>query len=161
MTVRNALLGDLDNILGAYRTARRFMAETGNPSQWADFYPPEELVRKDIEGGNLYVIEENSELCGVFAFFPEGDPAYDEIIGTWLNDLPHAAIHRVASTGIKKGVIAECVRYCLTRSNNLKIDTYKDNKVMQHQLQKYGFVPCGTLKTEHPEEYIAFQLYSE
>ena len=161
MIVRNATQTDLDAIFRIYERARQYMIETGNPSQWEDRYPPKELVLKDLAGKSLYVLEEDGALCGVFAFFPEGDPSYDSIQGAWLNSLPHGAIHRVASAGTKKGIFAACADYCLTKVNNLKIDTHKDNKVMQHQLTKYGFLPCGIVLTPYGEERIAFQLYRE
>ena len=159
MNIRNATQADIQGVLKIYETARSYMKDTGNPHQWADFYPPTDLVMRDLEGGNLFVMEDGAELCGVFAFFPEGDAIYDTINGEWLNSLPHAAIHRVASAGTRKGILAACVEYCLTRANNLKIDTYKDNAVMQHQLKKCGFVPCGTVCVPSLGEFIAFQLY--
>lgn len=156
--VRKALSAELDTILGIYEKARRYMADTGNPMQWSDSYPPRELVIQDIDNGNLFVLEEDSKIYGVFAFFPEGDAAYDDIDGKWLNSLPHAAIHRVASSGEKRGVLAECIAFCLSQSNNLKIDTYTTNKIMQHQLLKYGFTNCGTLKGEL-SDFLVYQLY--
>lgn len=156
--VRKALFSDIDTILKIYEKARQYMAETGNPKQWSDSYPSKELVIKDIEGGNLLVLEDGSDIYGVFAFFPDGDTVYDDIDGEWLNSLPHAAIHRVASAGTKKGVLAECIEHCLSKSNNLKIDTYITNKIMQHQLLKYGFVNCGSLKGELAD-FLVYQLY--
>ncbi|MBQ9112391.1 MAG: GNAT family N-acetyltransferase [Clostridia bacterium] len=161
MVARKAIHTDIDKVLKIYERARQYMADTGNPTQWADFYPPEELVMKDFDGGNLYVLEEDGELCGVFAFFPDGDPVYQSINGAWLNSLPHGAIHRIAASGTKKGVLSACVDYCLTQTNNLKIDTHKSNKVMQNALTKCGFVYCGTVTVPYLNECIAFQLYRE
>ena len=164
MTVRKAFFDDMPKILQIYSRARGFMAQNGNPSQWGGIYPPEELIRADIESGRLYVIEyfcaERQEkfICGVFAFLPEGDEIYNNIEGKWLNDLPHAAIHRVASSGEVRGVLPVCVDFCLSRCSNLKIDTHIDNKIMQHQLKKVGFVPCGTVFLENGDPRVAFQL---
>ena len=156
--VRKALYTDLDSVLKIYDKARKYMADTGNPKQWSDSYPPKELVIRDIDGGNLFVLEEDSKIYGVFAFFHEGDAIYDDIDGEWLNSLPHAAIHRVASSGEKSGVLAQCIAFCLSQCNNLKIDTYTTNKIMQHQLIKYGFVNCGTLRGELGD-FLVYQLY--
>lgn len=143
------------------------MKQSGNPSQWGTAYPPESLVKEDLERGYLYVLEyfdgEKGELsvCGVFAFLPEGDEIYNNIVGKWLNHLPHAAIHRVASSGELPGVLPACVDFCLSVSKNLKIDTHPDNKIMQHQLTKAGFLPCGSIFLPDGSERIAFQLYLE
>lgn len=161
MHARKATSADLERALCIYARARIYMKETGNPSQWGSVYPPADTVRADIALGSLFVLEENGHIYGVFAFFPDGDPIYENIDGKWLNDLPHAAIHRVASSGERRGMLAECVSYCLTVSKNLKIDTHTDNTVMQHQLKKQGFAPCGTVTLENGESRIAFQLYKE
>lgn len=157
MIVRPAILNDMSIILDIYATARNFMRNTGNADQWKNIYPPKDLLEKDIENGNLYVVCEDSEIHSVFAFIPGVDPTYNEIDGAWLNDKPYAAIHRVASAGKKKGMLHECVNYALQHSDNIKIDTHHDNKVMQHQLEKEGFVRCGIIKLENGEPRIAYQ----
>lgn len=151
MKVRIATREDLARIHFIYTRARELMKNSGNPSQWGDNYPSKKLTEADLEGGNLYVIEElpDSEqthvICGVFAFFPSGDPIYNNIEGKWLNKNPHSAIHRVASSGEKKGILAACVEFCLSRSKNLKIDTHPDNKIMQRGLERSGFTLCGRM----------------
>ena len=157
MIVRPAILNDMSIILDIYATARNFMRNTGNADQWKNIYPPKDLLEKDIENGNLYVVCEDSEIHSVFAFIPGVDPTYNEIDGAWLNDKPYAAIHRVARAGKKKGMLHECVNYALQHSDNIKIDTHHDNKVMQHQLEKEGFVRCGIIKLENGEPRIAYQ----
>ena len=160
MTIRKAKVNDLNIILEIYAIARRYMKDTGNANQWKNFYPPKELLENDIQKENLYVVCEDSEIYAVFAFIPGIDPTYNEIDGAWLNDLPYSAIHRVASSGKKKGMLHECVNYALQHCDNIKIDTHHDNKVMQHQLEKEGFVRCGIIKLENGEPRIAYQKWS-
>ena len=157
MNVRKATEADLSQILAVYARARAFMSETGNASQWKNTYPPEETVLSDIRKGYLRLLEDEDGLQCVFAFLAEGDPVYDRIEGAWLNSLPHAAVHRVASAGKKKGILRECMRYCAALSPNLKIDTHEDNKIMQHQLEKEGFSFCGTVFLANGEKRIAYQ----
>lgn len=139
MNIRQATPLDLDGILAIYARARAFMEETGNPTQWEGGYPSPALLSEDIAGGNLYVLAENGVLHGVFAFFPEGDADYDALDDKWLNALPYAAIHRVASAGTKRGVLAAVIRFCRDICPHLRIDTHKDNVVMQGALEKQGF----------------------
>ncbi len=159
MAIRTAKFDEIEEILAVYGKARRYMAESGNPLQWGSIYPPRELVESDISGGNLFVLEHDGKIYGVFAFFPQGDSVYDCIEGSWLNDLPHAAIHRVASDGTHRGVLSECIDFCLSVSNNLKIDTHRDNLTMQAALKKLGFICCGTVYYSPTEPRLAFQLY--
>jgi len=56
MHIEHAVISDLPRIMEIYACARRFMAENGNPRQWGPTnWPPESLIRLDIEAGNLYV----------------------------------------------------------------------------------------------------------
>ena len=157
MKIRMATESDLPALLAIYERARAFMCETGNPTQWAGGYPSEKTVRDDLETQHLYAIEGDGGLCGVFAFFPEGDPAYDAMDADWLNPLPYGAIHRVASAGTERGVLGACVDYCLSVSQNLKIDTHKDNVPMQKALLKSGFIHCGTILLANGDPRLAFQ----
>lgn len=157
MNTRKATLNDIETILEIYARARDYMKQTGNENQWKNVYPPVEVVENDIKQGNLYVIHENDEIHAVFAFIPGIDPTYNVIDGKWLNDKPYSAMHRVASAGKIKGMLHECVNYALTQCNNIKIDTHHDNKVMQHQLEKEGFIRCGIIKLQNGEPRIAYQ----
>ena len=157
MNIRKAKSNDLPEILAIYEHARAFMAETGNPTQWTGGYPSLALLQSDIDCGALYVIEDDGMLHGVFAFFPDGDPLYDALSASWLNARPYGAIHRVASKGTKKGVLGACVDFCLSVCDNLKIDTHKDNRVMQSALEKQGFVSCGVADIPDIGERILYQ----
>lgn len=146
MRIRNATHADLNEIFDIYARARGFMKENSNPNQWGDTYPPEELILSDLNAGALYVLEaSDGTLAGVFAFFSEGDPVYDNIDGKWLNNESYVAVHRVASSGTHKGVFGCVVEFCQSFSNNIKIDTHTENTVMQSVLKKHGFVNCGTV----------------
>lgn len=152
-----AKLSQLEEIEKIYSRARSFMKETGNASQWAGGYPSREIILSDIENGNLYVALSDG-IEAVFAFIRNSDPTYDYIEGEWLNALPYCAVHRVASAGKTKGMLTSIMDYVFSQCDNVKIDTHEDNKVMQHQLEKYGFSPCGTVYLENGDPRIAYQM---
>lgn len=157
--IRLARLDDIDRILEIYFIARGFMAATGNPNQWPDdSYPPKELLLEDIALGRLYCVEENGAVEGVFYFATGEDPTYKVIDGAWLNDEPYGVIHRVASSGKVKGILAKCVEFASVRADNLRIDTHDENSVMQSALSKLGFKRCGIIYLENGDPRIAFQL---
>ena len=161
MQVRQAKENELPRILAIYERARAFMRETGNPTQWGDGYPPKERVVSDIQEGLLFVVEDAMGLQGVFALYPDGDPAYDALNAPWCNDLPYAALHRVASGGERRGVLRACVKYAHSVCQNLKIDTHKENLVMQSALKRLGFTPCGVADIPNVGERILFQRYEK
>ena len=75
--IRLAKDKDLDAIMKIYETARKYMEETGNPSQWGKNHPPRELLEEDIKKEQLYVFTaEDGILHGVFAFIIGADPIY-------------------------------------------------------------------------------------
>ena len=46
---RGATRSDLPEILKIYARAREAMAAAGNPAQWGASFPPEELLKEDID----------------------------------------------------------------------------------------------------------------
>ncbi|MBQ8214396.1 MAG: GNAT family N-acetyltransferase [Clostridia bacterium] len=158
MEIRKAEMGDLPIILEIYADARRYMRENGNPHQWGDGYPSEDLVRKDIAEGICHVCVDRSAPVGVFVFFEGEDPTYQKIYsGAWENDRPYGVIHRIAVAKHCKGVASFCFAYAFEKCKNVKIDTHRDNIPMQRSLLKNGFVRCGIIYLENGDERIAFQ----
>lgn len=156
MDIRKATLSDWEKIQAVYARARAYMRQTDNPNQWGQHAPADHILRNDIDKGQLYVIQED-DIEGVFALIPGDDPTYQYIEGKWLNDKPYAAIHRVASAGNKKGILEVCLSYCHQIYPELKIDTHKDNLIMQHLLCKHGFIQCGTIYLANGDPRIAYQ----
>ena len=144
-TIEKAHMDDLTDILAIYERARGFMAENGNPNQWKKVHPPKESLIENIEAQILYVLKNDGIIDGVFLFDKGPDPTYEYIEGSWLNDKPYHVIHRIASSGRTKGILKTCVEFCLQHSDNIKIDTHADNKIMQNALSKLGFVHCGII----------------
>ena len=147
---RGARRADLDAILKIYARARQAMADSGNPTQWGDHFPPQELLEEDIDSNRLFLYLVNGELEGVFAFILGPDPTYARIEdGKWLNDtLPYGTIHRLASAGRHPGVAAAVITWCLEHCESLRADTHADNKIMQHLLEENGFTKCGIIHVE-------------
>ena len=145
---RGAVRGDLPQILQIYAHAREAMAASGNPTQWGDNFPPQELLEEDIDSNRLFVYVVNGQLLGVFAFILGVDPTYQVIEdGAWLNDaLPYGTIHRLASDGALQGVLSLVVSFCRTQCSHLRADTHEDNAVMRHLLEKNGFLRCGIVR---------------
>ena len=158
LQIRKVLIEEFDKVLSIYSAARQIMRENGNLEQWGDGYPYPEIIKSDIETGALYGVEENGELCAVFAFLENPDPDYNELIeGAWLNENPYRPIHRVASNGKKKGVLSIILDFCKSFGVDLKIDTHRDNKRMQHLLLKNGFVYCGVALLLPDKIRLAYQ----
>ena len=143
--IRKSELNDIPDMLSVFEIARQTMRANGNPQQWLN-YPSEELLEADIRARKSYVLEANGKIAGTFFFALEEDPTYLVIDdGAWLNDAPYGVIHRIASNGTERGVLKAAIDYCAQFSTNLRIDTHRDNTIMQHLLEKYGFQKCGII----------------
>lgn len=159
--IQKADLRQISRIMDIYQQARTFMAQTGNPDQWGTAYPPEEMIRKDIQNGKCYVNIKEDKIQAVFYFAVESDPTYGYIEGSWLNDEPYGVIHRIAAGESGKGVAAECFAFAEKHCTNLRIDTHENNLPMQRCLAKHGFVRCGTIYLENGDPRIAYQKVIE
>ena len=154
--IRLAQLDELDEILKIYEYAKKFMIETGNPTQWAGGYPQRELLEQDIANGGLYVVTEETGICGVFYFVIGPDDTYTIIEnGAWNSDKTYGTIHRIAGNGTG-GVFGAALEFCRSQIDYLRIDTHEENKVMQHVVTKHGFKACGIIYTDDGTPRIAF-----
>ena len=156
--IRTALKEDLPRIEEIYAYARRFMAETGNPYQWGNKNPPTEVLVEDIRRGDLFIVENETGIHGVFFFLIGEDPTYLRIEdGHWLSDQAYGTIHRIAGDG-SGGVFKAALDFCRNRISHLRIDTHHDNRVMQHVVQKHGFHRCGIIFLANGDPRIAYEL---
>lgn len=158
--IRNATKDDLGEILKIYAIARRMMQATGNPEQWGNDRPKYDAIVKDIESADMYVIEENNEIFGVFSLI-DFDKDYIDIHGEWLNDDPYLAIHKIASSGKKGGIFSQVLEFAKTKTKNIRIDTHKHNKIMQLHIKKNGFQYVGIVYIDGELERLAYHLVVE
>lgn len=110
--IEKAKLEDLPRILQIYASARKFMKQSGNPKQWGDSFPPEDLLAKDIEKEQLYVVKDDTGIHGVFAFIIGKEPTYEKIEqGAWISDTEYGTLHRVAGDGTIHGIFDKIVDF--------------------------------------------------
>ena len=106
---------------------------------------------------------DDGEVCGFCAVLFGEDPNYREITqGSWLNQEPYAAIHRVCvSNRVRgRGTAGFLFRFgeqlCLEKNvHNLKVDTHPENMAMQRAIEKAGFSYCGIIHLLAPAEHGA------
>ena len=162
LTIRKAVPADTEAILAVYEASRRYMRATGNLTQWNDGYPARADVEADMAAGNCYVGELAGEVVMAFAFILGDDPTYRLIeAGAWLNDRPYGTIHRLGSNGRQGGMLAACVDFCFRFTDNLRLDTHRDNRPMLTAVARLGFTRCGIIYCRDGSPRIAFQQTKE
>lgn len=145
-TIRKSTTADIDSIMLLAKAARQIMKDNGNPTQWTDNHPSRKTIEDDVQHADSYVIyKAEGEIVGTFVFKQGPDPSYAKIYnGEWIdNTRTYHVIHRVMSTPDAHGIFAAIMDYCNKHADNLRIDTHRNNSIMQHLIKKYGFHYCG------------------
>lgn len=138
--------------------AREMMHRSWNIHQWINGYPSEEVIKADIERHGGLVVTDDERVVAYFAFLPAPEPTYSTIYeGAWLNDEPYYVIHRLASWSDVHGVWDSVREWAFERTGTLRVDTHRDNHIMQHNLEKHGFVYCGIIYLLSGDERLAYQ----
>ena len=157
MLIRPATATDIPALRPVFEAAKAIMRADGNLEQWsAPGFPPEDLLLRDLARGGGFVIE-NRGLIAYFALLPSPEPTYDRIDGAWLTDGPYGVIHRIASYPEDHGIFAAIIDFAATRYAHLRIDTHRDNRIMQHLIAKHGFTYCGIIWLEDGTERLAYE----
>ena len=157
MKIRHATIKDIPKMREIFNYGREIQIQTGNLNQWEEGYPSKNLMMEDMEKGAAHVCEsDQGEMIAVLSIFTEPDPTYYEIEGEWLNDEPYTTIHRIATSGVVKGVGQYCLQWVQERSENVRIDTHKDNAPMKYVLEKLGFAYCGVIYLDNGDPRDAY-----
>ena len=139
--IRHATQADIAGIMKVMDAAKQTMRASGNLHQWVDGYPSEEIITSDMERGGSFVMEEEGCVVAYFAFLASPEPTYAKIYdGRWVDDeQPYHVIHRIASYPDVHHVFRDIKEYAFSQDGNIRIDTHRDNQIMQHVIGKYGF----------------------
>lgn len=139
--------------------AKGIMRAGGNLHQWAGDYPSLAAVEADIERQGSFVIEDDGRIVAYFALLPSPEPTYAKIYeGEWLDDTaPYHVVHRIGKLLEAHGIFASIIEFALKQDPNIRIDTHRDNKVMQHLLASNGFAYCGIIYLASGDERLAYQ----
>ena len=159
MTIREAKPADIADIMLVMEAAKGIMRASGNMRQWADGYPSEDAITADMEKKGGFVIEDANKVVGYFAFLASPEPTYAQIYeGQWVDDVQsYHVVHRIASYPDVHGIFSAIMDFCFSRDTNIRIDTHRDNKIMQHNLLKHNFTYCGIIYLLSGDERLAYQ----
>lgn len=147
--IRKALLSDLPGILPVIEEAQSFLKEN-NVDQWQDGFPNSATLTRDITNLFSFVIEAGGEIAGFLVISLEPEiPYHHPVEGSLKLEGKYATIHRTAFSNRFRGLgLSKKMfdfAFDFARQNGcsvIRIDTHKDNKVMQHILAREGFDYC-------------------
>lgn len=147
------------DIMKVMDAAKGIMRQSGNMHQWGEGYPSEAVVMADIERNGGFVIEDDGKIVGYFAFLSSPEPTYASIYeGKWLDDKEsYHVVHRIGSYPDTHGIFSSIMDFCFSKDPNIRIDTHRDNHIMQHNIAKHGFTYCGIIYLVSGDERLAYQ----
>ena len=161
--IRKATHDDIPALMRLFECAKGIMRASGNLHQWGVGYPSVEVVSGDIERGVCYVATDgvDGEIEATMAFIPGPDPTYSYIEGSWPDERPYYAIHRIATAAPGRNVAKALFDWAFEHIAELgyeviRIDTHRDNCIMKHILTKYGFTMCGVIYLENGDPRDAY-----
>lgn len=146
---RKAEISDDSQIWDILQQAILRRKEDGS-NQWQDGYPNPEVVQKDIEKGEGFVLTEGETILGYCAVLLNDEPAYAKIEGQWLTNDVFVVFHRIAISEkyLGKGLAKMIVKYIedFAIDNNIfsiRADTNYDNTAMLKIFENSGYTYCG------------------
>ena len=157
--IREARPTDMAEIMKVMKAAKMIMRQSGNMHQWGEDYPSEAVITADMVRNGGFVVEDDGMVVGYFAFLPSPEPTYAKIYeGKWLDDKrSYHVVHRIASYPDVHGIFSSIMDFCFSLDPNIRIDTHRDNKIMQHNIMKHGFCYCGIIYLDSGDERLAYQ----
>ncbi|MEG2052773.1 MAG: GNAT family N-acetyltransferase [Bacilli bacterium] len=148
-----AQLKDIDNLLPILLDAKKLLKESHSP-QWQNDYPNKGVLIDDILSNQLFIYKEENEILGFAVISSAIDHNYDEIYdGTWLTFFSsYLVIHRLAVKSsahhkhIGKAFLDFAAELAKSKNiNSIRVDTHHLNLVMQHLLEKEGYIKVGII----------------
>lgn len=119
-------------------------------TQWQDGYPNPDVVKKDVEAGQGFVLTDKNNIIGYTAILINDEPEYSKIIGEWLSNDDFVVFHRVAISekylgkGLSIKIIEFIEKFALeNKIYSIKADTNFDNIAMLKIFEKSGYKYCG------------------
>ena len=165
--IRPAVPADIPRVMEIYAEAREFMRRNGNPGQWIDGYPQEEVVRRDLADGHLFVGIGSDEVGE--AHRHQGEARFDRpaegILGAGDLVSGHPASSQSRPAIPQASVLASSSAAPASNPVQPILGVFchrpgpESNyaRIMLHLLSKLGFARCGIIHVENGTPRIAFQ----
>lgn len=149
---KKAVEADAGRIWQIIQQAKEQMRLLGT-RQWQDGYPMLETITNDITLGDGYVLCEEGNIIAYGAVLFDGEPAYQDIEGKWMDDDAYVVVHRLAvvneakQRGIATLFMRKVEEFSIQKGvYRFRVDTNFDNHYMHKMLERLGFAYCGEIQ---------------
>lgn len=142
---------DVQFAADCFDCAREYQKEQGF-LQWTDEYPNITTAIEDVKSKKGFIYYEKSALIGYVCIDFDGELTYNEIQGEWKTNQKYAVVHRLALSksargkGFSKEIFRLIKEFCIENNVfSIRVDTDKNNEIMQNILRKESFEYCGVI----------------
>lgn len=165
LTIVPSQLADLPALMPIIAQGQRRLHARG-VEQWQDGYPTEENIRSDIEQNHCYTMHYDDAIMGVMVISFDGEPTYQRIYeGQWITDGDsYGVVHRMAISDefVGRGLAKEAFAFAENLAKeeavaSVRVDTHRDNVVMNQLLRKIGYTYCGIIYLLNGKERLAYE----
>jgi ribosomal protein S18 acetylase RimI-like enzyme len=152
-------ISDVEELLNITKSCAKDMIEKGI-FQWNEHYPSKEVFINDIELGQIWKLEIDSEIVGVIVLTEIEDVEYKSV--KWLTDSSNNLyIHRLAVHPKQqgKGYAQKLMNFAENYAdeynyNSIRLDTFSKNTRNQKFYEKRGYQRLDSIyfpkQSEHP-----------
>lgn len=158
-----ATIDEIDSVMEVIEDARAFLKEEGN-GQWQFGYPCRSDLVNDINNKRLFVIKDKGlivALCAITFYEEDYMHLYE---GAWKTDYDYCVMHRVAvrkeyrGKGYGKKLFEVFIDVAKIEGyHSLRIDTHKNNSLMIHLFEIFGFEYCGKAILKPDKDRIMYE----
>lgn len=148
--IRRAKISEIPDILTITQACAKKMKENGI-FQWNEHYPSKEAFQKDIDRGELFVVEEKNTVQGTIVISTLMDEEYKPI--QWLTPNGNSVyIHRLAvHPNLQgKGLAQQMMDFAENHARehrfvSVRLDTFSQNKRNQRFYEQRGYQKLGDI----------------
>lgn len=148
--IRRAKISEIPDILTITQACAKKMQENGI-FQWNEHYPSKEAFQKDIERGELFVVEEKNTVQGTIVISTLMDEEYKPI--QWLTPNGNSVyIHRLSvHPNLQgKGLAQQMMDFAENHARehgfvSVRLDTFSQNKRNQRFYEQRGYQKLGDI----------------
>lgn len=152
MRIRLATHEDLPALMTLVQRVVPLMRATGN-LQWDESYPNEPVFQRDIDLGQLWVADADTNLAGVAAITTDQEPDYAQV--GWDIDELAIVVHRLAvdpafrGAGVATALMQKAEEVAAERGIAiLRVDTNTQNETTQRLFPKLGYQLAGEISLQ-------------
>ncbi|GAB4509445.1 MAG: GNAT family N-acetyltransferase [Allomuricauda sp.] len=148
--IRRAKISEIPDILTITQACAKKMQENGI-FQWNEHYPSKEAFQKDIDRGELFVVEEKNTVQGTIVISTLMDEEYKPI--QWLTPNGNSVyIHRLSvHPNLQgKGLAQQMMDFAENHARehgfvSVRLDTFSQNKRNQRFYEQRGYQKLGDI----------------